>query len=99
MRLAGKALSECISGGLFCVNDSLMYEPPVSNWGKNVINSNMSFQLKRVANESHQQLKRRVRAESQKLYASEAWHKLWTCMWIEYRKKNQPSTNSPKLQN
>jgi len=55
----------------------------------------MTSQVKRAANESHQQLKRRVRAESQKLYASEAWHKLWTCMWIEYGKKNHRASDRP----
>ena len=49
----------------------------------------MTYQVKRLANESHQKLKLRVQSEAQKLYASEMWIKLWDNMWNEYREKNQ----------
>lgn len=49
----------------------------------------MTYQVKRIPNEPHQSLKRRIRAESQKLYKSEAWLKMWAKMWADYRKKNK----------
>ena len=63
-----------------------------------MINWVMTYQAKRLANESHQKLKLRVQSEAQKLYASEKWIKLWENMWNEYREKNQLSKRfkSPK---